>query len=50
MPTTNVVSEWSFSALNRLKSWLRSTAGQARLNSDGLPMTSVANESESFFY
>ena len=29
MPATNAVSEQSFSALRRLKTWLRSTTGQA---------------------
>ena len=32
MPATNAVSEQSFSALRRLKTWLRSTTSQARLN------------------
>ena len=32
MPATNAVSERSFSALRRLKTWLRSTMSQARLN------------------
>ena len=55
MPATNAVSEQSFSALRRLKTWLRSTTNQARLNwsmilhihkerTDRLPMLSVANE------
>ena len=55
MPATNATSERSFSALHRLKTWLRSTTGQARLNwsmilhvhkdkTDRLPMSSVANE------
>ena len=32
MPATNAVSERSFSAMNRIKTYLRSTMGQARLN------------------
>ena len=32
MPATNVVSERSFSALRRVKSYLRSTMTQSRLN------------------
>ena len=55
MPATNATSERSFSALRRLKTWLRSTTGQARLNwsmilhvhrdkTDTLLMSSVANE------
>jgi hypothetical protein len=32
MPATNAVSERSFSALKRVKSYLRSTTGQNRLN------------------
>ena len=32
MPATNAVSEWSFSALHRIKSYLRSTMTQDRLN------------------
>ena len=32
MPATNAVSERSFSALRRLKTWLRSTMHQTRLN------------------
>ena len=55
MPATNATSERSFSALRRLKTWLRSTTCQARLNwsmilhvhkdrTDKLPMSSVANE------
>ena len=31
-PATNAVSEWSFSAMRRLKNYLRSTMGQSRLN------------------
>jgi hypothetical protein len=55
MPATNAVSERSFSALRRLKTWLRTTTAQSRLNwcmilhihkdkTDVLPMISVANE------
>ena len=55
MPVTNAQSERSFSALRRLKTWLRTTTSQARLNwcmilhihqerTDALPMLSVANE------
>ena len=32
MPTTNAVSERSFSSMRRLKSYLRSTINQSRLN------------------
>lgn len=32
MPATNVTSERSFSAMRRLKTYLRSTMGQERLN------------------
>ena len=32
MPATNAVSEWSFSALHRIKSYLTSTMIQDRLN------------------
>jgi len=32
MPATNVVSEYSFSALRQVKTYLRSTTGEARLN------------------
>ena len=32
MPATNAISERSFSALRRLKTWLRSTMNQTRLN------------------
>ena len=32
MPAANAVSERSFSALKRVKTYLRSTAGEARLN------------------
>lgn len=55
MPATNAVSERSFSALRRLKTWLRSTMSQSRLNwcmvlnvhrekTDELPMTTLLNE------
>ena len=55
MPATNATSESSFSALRRLKTWLRSTTTQSRLNwcmllhihkekTDALQITSVANE------
>lgn len=55
MPATNAHSERSFSALRRLKTWLRTTTSQARLNwcmilhvhqerTDALPMLSLANE------
>ena len=55
MPATNAVSERSFSGLRRLKTWLRMTMGQARLNwclilhvhkdkTDSLSMTSIAND------
>lgn len=32
VPVTSSTSEWSFSGLRRLKTYLRSTMGQARLN------------------
>ena len=32
MPATNAYSEHSFSVMQRLKTYLRSTMGQARLN------------------
>ena len=52
---TNAVSERTFSALRRLKTWLLTTAQQVQLNwytilhvhknrTDNLPMCSVANE------
>ena len=55
MPATNATSERSFSALRRLKTWLRATSSQARLNwcmilhvhkdrTDALSLKSVANE------
>ena len=54
MPATNAVSERSFSALKRVKTYLRSTTGEARLNylmllhvhkelTDGIDMVEVAN-------
>ena len=54
MPATNVVSERSFSALKRVKTYLRSTTGEGRLNhlmllqvhkelADGIDMLEVAN-------
>ncbi len=55
MPATNASSECSFSALRRVKTYLRSTMRQERLNhlmilhvhrdiTDNLDMISVANE------
>ena len=55
LPATNATSERSFSALRRVKSYLRSTMSQARLNHlmilhyhqdlcDGLDLKSVGNE------
>lgn len=55
MPATNTMSKGSFSALRRLKTWLRNTIGQARLNwcvllhvhndeTDNLDLSVVANE------
>ena len=55
MPATNATSERSFSALRRLKTWLRSTISECRLNwsmilhihkdkTDALPIKGVANE------
>ncbi|KAI6646956.1 Zinc finger MYM-type protein 1-like [Oopsacas minuta] len=55
MPATNATSERSFSALRRLKTWLRTTTCQARLNwclllhvhkqrTDGLPLKELVNE------
>ena len=55
MPATNAVSERSFSVMRRIKSYLRSTMGQARLNHimvlniykerlDKLDLTSIANQ------
>ncbi len=55
MPATNAVSERSISALRRVKSYLRTTVSQSRLNhlmllhvhkhlTDGLDLKKVANE------
>lgn len=55
MPATNAVSERSFSALRRLKTWLRTTMTQTRLNwcmvlhihkerTDSLSLASIGNE------
>ena len=55
MPTTNAVSERSFSTLRRIKTYLRSTMSQSRLNhlmilnihqelTDGLNLIEVAND------
>ena len=55
MPATNATSERSFSALRRVKTWLRSTTSQVRLNwcmllhvhknrTDSLPLSTIANE------
>ncbi len=55
MPATNAVSERSFSALRRVKTWLRTTSQQVRLNwcmilhvhkdrTDALPLCTLANE------
>ena len=55
MPATNATSERSFSALRRVKSYLRSTMAQSRLNNlmimhvhkertDALSLSSVAQE------
>ena len=55
MPATNATSERSFSAMRRVKSYLRSTMGQERLNylmtlhvhkesTDSLNLVQVANE------
>ena len=55
MPATNAISERSFSALRRMKTWLRSTMNQTRLNwcmvlhihnddTDKLNIVDVANE------
>ena len=54
MPATNAVSERSFSALKRVKTYLRSTTGEGRLNhlmllhvhkelADGIDMVEVTN-------
>ena len=53
----NALSERSFSALRRIKTWLRTTMDQVRLNScmtlhvhktktDSLPLTSIGNDNE----
>ena len=55
MPATNATSERSFNALRRVKSYLRTTMGQQRLNyfmllhvhkerTDNLDLRSVLNE------
>ena len=55
MPATDAISERSFSALRRMKTWLRSTMQQSRLNwcmilhihkdlTDALDLDKVANE------
>ena len=55
MPATNALSERSFSALRRIKCWLRTTSKQVRLNNcmtlhvhktktDSLPLSTIANE------
>ena len=55
MPATNALSERSFSALRRVKTWLRSTIDQVRLNNcmtlnvhktktDTLPLLTIGNE------
>ena len=55
MPTTNALSERSFSGLRRIKTWLRTTTNQVRLNScmtlhvhksrtDSLPLLQIGNE------
>uniref|UniRef100_H3B876 HAT C-terminal dimerisation domain-containing protein n=1 Tax=Latimeria chalumnae TaxID=7897 RepID=H3B876_LATCH len=54
IPATNAISERSFSALRRVKTWLRSTMTQSRLNSavlhvhndetDKLDLLKIANE------
>ena len=55
MPATNAISERSFSTLRRMKTWLRSTMNQTRLNwcmvlhihnddTDKLNIVDVANE------
>ena len=55
MPATNAYSERSFSVMRRLKTYLRSTMGQARLNHimllhiyeaqlDNLDLPSMAND------
>ena len=55
MPATNAVSERSFSALKRVKTYLRSTTGDSRLNhlmmlhvhkdrTDAIALVDVAND------
>ena len=55
MPATNIVSERSFSALKQVKTYLRSTTGDSRLNhlmmlhvhkdrTDALTLVDVAND------
>ena len=55
MPATNAVSERSFSALRCLKTWIRSSMNQSRLNwclilhihcdeADKLDLTAIAHE------
>ena len=55
MPATNAVSERSFSTLRRIKTYLRSTMSQSKLNhlmilnihqelTDGLNLIEVAND------
>ena len=55
VPSTNASSERSFSTMKRLKTYLRSTMGQSRLNHlmvlniykeilDSMDMISIANE------
>ena len=55
MPATNAVSERSFSALKRVKTYLRSSTGDSRLNdlmmlhalkdrTDALTLVGVAND------
>ena len=59
LPATNAVSERSFSAMRRVKTYLRNTTGQERLNhlmmlhvhcekTDSLDLTKVANEFVSY--
>ena len=56
MPATNAISECSFSAMRHLKTYLRSTMGQSRLNHvmllninkesvDSLDIDNIANKS-----
>ena len=55
MPATNALSERSFSALRRIKTWLRTSTSQVRLNNcmllhvhktktDSLPLLQIGNE------